>query len=263
MIVLPDFNPVALQLGPLSIHWYGLAYLVGIVSAIVLGRLRARQPHSPIPRPIVLDLVLYCSLGAIIGGRLGYALFYHFFEYVSDPIAILKVWEGGMSFHGGLLGAIGGVLLFGRKFTIPMLKLTDFLSPFCAVGLFFGRIANFINQELWGRPSEVAWSMVFPADPLKLARHPSQLYEAALEGVVLFVILWLYSAKPRATGAVSAVFLMGYGSFRLIVEFFREPDAVPGYIISDWGTMGQVLSLPLVVAGIALFIIQSKKKNYE
>ncbi len=259
MIVLPDFDPVAIQLGPLSVHWYGLAYLVGILSAIWLGRVRARMPHSPIPRPVVLDLVLYCALGAILGGRMGYALFYHFAEYAANPLAILKVWEGGMSFHGGLIGAILGVWAFGRKFTIPLLKLTDFLSPFCAIGFFFGRITNFVNQELWGRPSEVAWAVVFPADPLQLARHPSQLYEAALEGLVLFVILWLYSAKPRATGTVSGLFLIGYGTFRIFVEFFRQPDAVPGFVISDWGTMGQVLSVPVVLGGISLFIAANQK----
>ncbi len=263
MIVLPDFDPIAIQLGPLNVHWYGIAYLVGISGAIVLGRFRARQAHSPIPRSVVLDLVLYCSLGAIIGGRLGYALFYHFVEYAANPLAILKVWEGGMSFHGGLIGAILGVWAFGKKFTIPLLRLTDFLSPFCAIGFFFGRIANFINQELWGRPTEVAWAMVFPADPLKLARHPSQLYEAALEGLVLFIILWLYSAKPRATGAVSAVFLMGYGVFRICVEFFREPDAVPGFVISDWGTMGQVLSVPVVIGGIFLFMLSSRRATHD
>lgn len=263
MILLPDFDPVAIHLGPLNVHWYGIAYLVGILSAIVLGRLRARQPHSPIPRPVVLDLVLYCSLGAIIGGRLGYALFYHFLEYATNPLAILKVWEGGMSFHGGLIGAILGVWAFGKKFTIPLLRLTDFLSPFCAIGFFFGRIANFINQELWGRPTEVAWAMVFPADPLKLARHPSQLYEAALEGLVLFLILWLYSTKPRATGAVSAMFLIGYGVFRIFVEFFREPDATPGFVVSDWGTMGQVLSIPVVIGGIVLFILSKRRATND
>ncbi len=263
MIILPEIDPVALKLGPLSVHWYGLAYLVGIVSAILLGRIRARQPHSPIPRPVVLDLVLYCALGAIIGGRLGYAFFYHFSEYVTNPIEILKVWEGGMSFHGGLLGAIFGVWAFGKKLSIPLLRLTDFLSPFCAIGLFFGRIANFVNQELWGRPTEVAWAVVFPADPLQLARHPSQLYEAALEGVLLFLILWIYSARPRATGAVSGVFLIGYGAFRILVEFFREPDAVPGFVISDWGTMGHILSLPVLLAGIALLTIALRKEQND
>ena len=261
MIVLPDFDPVALHLGPLAIHWYGLAYLIGIVSAIVLGRIRARQPHSPIPRPMVLDLVLYCALGAIIGGRLGFVFFYQFWEYIANPIAILKVWEGGMSFHGGLLGAIGGVWAFARKLSIPLLKLTDFLAPFCAVGLFFGRVTNFVNQELWGRPTELAWGVVFPADPSQLARHPSQLYEAALEGVALFLILWIYSANPRATGAVSGVFLIGYGTFRIFVEFFREPDADLGFIFFNWVTMGHLLSVPVIVAGIALLMYAKRKEQ--
>jgi len=260
MITLPDIDPVAIQLGPLHVHWYGVAYLVGILSAIILGRYRARQPHSPIPRPVVFDLVLYCSLGAIIGGRLGYALFYNFIEYAANPLAILKVWEGGMSFHGGLIGAILGVWAFGKKLTIPLLRLTDFLSPFCAVGFFFGRITNFVNQELWGRPAEVPWAVVFPADPLQIARHPSQLYEAALEGLVLFVIVWIYSSKPRAQGTVSGLFLIGYGLFRIIVEFFREPDAVPGFVIANWVTMGQLLSVPLIIGGVVLFIAANRRQ---
>ena len=263
MIVLPEFDPVALQLGPLAIRWYGLAYLIGIVGAIFLGRMRARKPFSPIPRPVVLDLVLYCALGAIIGGRLGYVVFYNILEYVQNPIAILKIWQGGMSFHGGLIGAIAGVWVFGRKFTIPLLKLTDFLAPLCAVGLFFGRIANFVNQELWGRPTDVSWGMVFPADSLQVARHPSQLYEAALEGAALFLILWIYSAKPRAVGAVSGMFLIGYGVFRLFVEFFREPDLIPGFVIGNWGTMGHVLSIPLVVGGLALLYLASREEKHE
>ncbi len=261
MIVLPDFDPVALHLGPLQVHWYGLAYLVGIVGAILLGRWRARQPHSPVSRSAVFDLVLFCALGAIIGGRLGYVVFYHFWEYAADPIAVLKIWEGGMSFHGGLLGAICGILVFGKKNAIPLLKLTDFLAPLCAVGLFFGRLANFVNQELWGRPTEVSWAVVFPVDPLKLARHPSQLYEAALEGLILFLIVWIYSAKPRVSGAVSGVFLSGYGTFRIFVEFFREPDVVPGFVIGDWGTMGHILSVPVLLTGIALIITSTRKQS--
>ena len=258
MIVLPDFDPIALQLGPLAIRWYGLAYLAGIVGGILLGRYRTRQPWSPIPRSVVLDLVLYCALGAILGGRLGYTMFYHFTDYITNPIAILKIWEGGMSFHGGLIGAVIGIYVFSRKYTIELLKLTDFLSPLCAVGLFFGRIANFINQELWGRQTEVSWGVVFPADPLGLTRHPSQLYEAGLEGGLLFLILWLYSTKPRTTGAISGLFLVCYGLFRFSVEFFREPDIHLGFIAANWLTMGQILSAPLILAGILLVIYISK-----
>jgi len=165
-----------------------------------------------------------------------------------------------MSFHGGLIGAILGVWAFGKKLTIPLLRLTDFLSPFCAVGFFFGRITNFVNQELWGRPAEVPWAVVFPADPLQIARHPSQLYEAALEGLVLFVIVWVYSSKPRAQGAISGLFLIGYGLFRILVEFFREPDAVPGFVIANWVTMGQLLSVPLIIGGVVLFIAANRRQ---
>ena len=258
MITYPEIDPVALDIGILQIRWYGVAYFAGIVSAIVLGRVRASASLSPISKTQVTDLILYIALGAILGGRIGYSLFYHFLHYITNPIDIFKIWEGGMSFHGGLLGAAAGGLIFSRKFKLSFIQLADFTSPLCAVGFFFGRIANFINQELWGRPTEVAWGMIFPIDPLQLARHPSQLYEAALEGVALFVILWLYSSTPKATGTVTGLFLTCYGAFRIFVEFFREPDAVPGFIISDWGTMGQVLSVPLIIVGISLFFLAQK-----
>lgn len=262
MLVVPNFDPVAIQLGPLSIHWYGLAYLAGFVCAIMLGRIKARQQHSPIPRTVVLDLILYCSIGAILGGRLGYAVFYQINSFAVDPLAILRLWEGGMSFHGGILGAFAGTWLFARKFSIPTLRLGDFLSPLCAVGFLLGRIANFINQELWGRPTEVPWSVVFPADPLLLPRHPSQLYEAALEGVVLFLVVWIYSIKPRPIGAVSGLLLAAYGVFRIFVEFFREPDAHYGFLIGNWVTMGQLLSLPLVVIGLWLLTRNVRRSDH-
>ena len=258
MITYPEIDPVALDLGILQIRWYGAAYFAGIVSAIVLGRVRASASLSPISKTQVTDLTLYIALGAILGGRIGYSLFYHFLHYITNPIDIFKIWEGGMSFHGGLLGAATGGLIFSRKFKVSFIRLADFASPLFAIGFFFGRIANFINQELWGRPTEVAWGMIFPVDPLQLARHPSQLYEAALEGVALFAILWLYSSKPKATGAVTGLFLTCYGAFRIFVELFREPDAVPGFIISDWGTMGQVLSVPLIIVGISLYFLAQK-----
>ena len=258
MITYPEIDPVALDLGILQIRWYGVAYFAGIVSAIVLGRVRASASLSPISKTQVTDLILYIALGAILGGRIGYSLFYHFLHYITNPIDIFKIWEGGMSFHGGLLGAAAGCLIFSRQLNVSFFRLADFASPLCAIGFFFGRIANFINQELWGRPTEVAWGMIFPIDPLQLARHPSQLYEAALEGVALFAILWLYSSSPKATGAVTGLFLTCYGAFRIFVELFREPDAVPGFIISDWGTMGQVLSVPLIIVGISLYFLAQK-----
>ena len=258
MIVLPEIDPVAIEIGPLKLHWYGIAYLIGMLGAIGLGQLRARKPHSPIPRDRVIDLVLYASIGAILGGRLGYSFFYQFSHYFFSPLDILKLWEGGMSFHGGLVGSILGVWVYGRKQQIFFLRLTDFLAPFCAVGLFFGRIANFINQELWGRLTDVPWAVVFPNDPQQLTRHPSQLYEAALEGLLLFVILWTYSARPRAIGAVSGLFLIGYGVFRCAIEFVRQPDVDPGFVISDWGTMGQVLSVPVIIAGVTIWLLSRR-----
>ena len=258
MIAYPDIDPIAFEIGQLKVRWYGLSYAAGIVLGIVLGKLRAKSPNAPITEAQVIDLVLFIAVGAILGGRLGYTIFYNFSSFATNPLYIFKIWEGGMSFHGGLLGAIVGLWLFGRRMKIPFLIVADFISPAGAVGLFFGRIANFINQELWGRPTDVSWAIVFPHDPLQLARHPSQLYEAALEGLVLFAILWLYSAKPRPVGRVSGLFVFWYGVFRFVVEFFREPDAELGFVIADWMTMGQILSLPLIALGIILYVFADK-----
>ena len=261
MFAFPDIDPVAIDLQFIQIRWYGIAYAVGIVAAVVLGKIRAGHADSYLQSQNVIDLVLYVALGAIIGGRIGYGLFYQPDHYISNPVEILKVWQGGMSFHGGLLGAFLGGWIFSRRFGIPILRVADFSSPLCAVGLFFGRIANFINQELWGRATDVPWAVVFPADPQQLPRHPSQLYEATLEGLVLFVVLWVYSAKPRPAGAVTGIFLAGYGLFRFTVEFFREPDAPLGFILFDWVTMGQLLSLPLIIVGIILLSLVPRKSN--
>lgn len=252
MLSYPDIDPVALDLGFLQIRWYGVAYVAGITVAVVLGGIRARLPSAPLNKQNVIDLVLFVALGAIIGGRVGYGLFYQFTHFVENPTDILKVWQGGMSFHGGLLGAFAGGWIYSRKIEVPLIRLADFSSPLCAVGLFFGRIANFINQELWGRATDMPWAITFPADPDQITRHPSQLYEAVLEGLVLFAVLWLYSAKPRPAGSVTGLFLTGYGIFRFIVEFFREPDSVPGFVMSGWITMGQLLSFPLIIGGIIL-----------
>jgi len=252
LLPYPEINPVAVDLGILQVRWYGLSYGAGIVSAILLGQLRARSSHCPIAKPQVVDLILYIAIGAIIGGRLGYTMFYNFLFYITHPIDIFKIWEGGMSFHGGLIGSVIGLWVFSSKANIGFWRTADFSAPLCALGLFFGRIANFINQELWGRAGDVPWAMVFPLDPQQLPRHPSQLYEAALEGIVLFVIVWLFSAKPRPSGAVSGLFLTGYGIFRFFVEFFREPDESIGFIFTSWFTMGQLLSLPLIIFGIYL-----------
>ena len=259
MFSYPSIDPVAIDLGFFQIRWYGIAYAVGILAAVILGRIRAGKPDSPLSKTGVIDLVLYVALGAIIGGRVGFGLFYEFGHYVANPIDILKVWQGGMSFHGGLIGAFVGGWVLSRKLKVDILRLADFSSPLCAVGLFFGRISNFINQELWGRATDVPWAIVFPADPARIPRHPSQLYEAALEGLVLFVVLWVYSSKTRPAGAVTGLFLAGYGLFRFVVEFFREPDAALGFVIADWVTMGQLLSVPLIIFGIILLILALRK----
>lgn len=261
MFSFPDIDPVALDLQFIQIRWYGIAYAVGIGAAVVLGRIRAGLPSAYLKSQNVIDLVLYVALGAIIGGRVGYGLFYQPEYYIGNPIEFLKVWQGGMSFHGGLLGAFAGGWIFSRRFDVPLLRVADFSSPLCAIGLFFGRVANFINQELWGRTTDIPWAIVFPADPEQLPRHPSQLYEAVLEGLVLFLVLWIFSAKPRPAGAVTGIFLAGYGLFRFTVEFFREPDLPLGFILFDWVTMGQILSLPLIIGGIVLLSLVNRSSN--
>lgn len=259
MLTYPDIDPVALSLGPLKIHWYGIMYLVGFAAAWWLGHVRARQPYTPFKPEQVADLIFYGALGAVIGGRLGYILFYDFANYAQHPLDILKVWQGGMSFHGGLIGVLVAMWLYSRKLKLAFFQVTDFLAPLVPVGLGAGRIGNFINGELWGKTTDLPWGMVFPhAGPLP--RHPSQLYEALLEGVALFVILWLYSAKPRPTAAVSGLFLICYGAFRFIIEFGRQPDAHIGYLAYGWLTMGQLLSLPMVIAGAILMLWAHKRQ---
>jgi len=256
MLVHPNFDPVALSLGPLSIQWYGLMYVVGFLAGAWLGVHRTKQPHSTWKPDDVWDLVFYVFVGVILGGRLGYSLFYNFAYYSQHPLDIFKIWEGGMSFHGGLLGVIIAVAVFAMIKRRRYLEVTDFLAPLCAIGLGAGRIGNFINQELWGRVTTSPVGMVFPLEGAQAQpRHASQLYEAFLEGLVLFVIVWVFSAKPRAAGAVSGVFLIGYGVFRFVVEFFREPDAHLSFIAFDWLTMGQVLSVPVIVLGLIVLAI--------
>jgi len=251
LLVHPQFDPIAVQLGPISVRWYGLMYLLGFAAGLLLGRLRIRtRPELGWTVRDLDDLLFYCVIGVVLGGRLGYVLFYKLSEYMSDPIRILYVWEGGMSFHGGFLGVILAMLWFAHRSRRSWLQVTDFLAPLTPLGLGFGRIWNFINAELWGRPSDVPWAMIFPnVDPQP--RHPSQLYEAGLEGLVLFIILWVYARKPRPAGAVSGVFLVGYGTLRFLVEFTREPDNFLG-LLSLGLSMGQWLSLPMIVAGIGL-----------
>ena len=242
------FDPVALQLGPLAIRWYGLMYLVGFVGGWWLLRLRAVKGRAPVTPEQVDDILFYIALGVILGGRVGYILFYGWQQLLSDPLSGLRIWEGGMSFHGGFIGVLVAVILFARKHGLRFWTVIDSVAPVVTIGLGAGRLGNFINGELWGRVTDVPWAFVVNGQP----RHPSQLYEAFLEGVVLFALLWLYSAKPRPTMAVSAMFLIGYGTFRSLVEFVRLPDDHIGYLAFGWLTMGHVLTFPMIAAGIVL-----------
>jgi phosphatidylglycerol:prolipoprotein diacylglycerol transferase len=252
MLIHPSFDPVAIHLGPLQVRWYGLMYLIGFAAFLLLGRMRIKRAAAPaITLRELDDLLFYGVLGVILGGRLGYVLFYKLGYYLGHPLEIFFVWQGGMSFHGGFLGVLIAAWLFVRKSGKPWLTVMDFIAPMVPIGLGAGRMGNFINSELWGRPTDVPWAMVFPLVD-QTPRHPSQLYEFGLEGVVFFILLWLFSSKPRPVGAVSGLFLIGYGCFRFIVEFTREPDDFLG-LLSLGMSMGQWLSLPMVIAGIVMF----------
>ena len=249
MIPYPDIDPVAVALGPLKIHWYGLTYLGGLLFAWWLAVKRSQRPDSPVQRQHIDDLIFYAALGIVLGGRLGYAVFYGWERLSADPTWLIRVWEGGMAFHGGLLGVIAAMALFARRNGIAFGRLADFIAPLAPVGLALGRLGNFIGQELWGRPTDSSLGMVFPNDPLQLARHPSQLYQFALEGMLLFVIVLWFSRKPRPTWSVAGLFLVGYGCLRFIAEFFREPDAHIGFDAFGWLTRGQLLCMPMVLLG--------------
>ena len=255
MLVHPDFDPVAFSLGPLHVRWYGLMYLLGFLAGWALGRYRARQPGSGWTAEQMDDLVFYIALGVILGGRIGYILFYGFSSFLDNPLVLFRVWEGGMSFHGGFIGVLLAMVLFARKYQKGFWPTIDFIAPLIAPGILFGRLGNFINGELWGRVTDLPWGMIFRQTGDNLPRHPSQLYEATLEGLALFLIVWLFSAKPRPTMAVSGVFALSYGIFRFLVEFVRQPDAQLGYLAFGWVTMGQVLSLPLIMVGVALLTL--------
>lgn len=256
MLVHPRFDPVAISLGPVQVHWYGLTYLVAFVLFIWLAGRRVRQmPFAGAgwSRRDVEDLLFFGVLGVIIGGRLGYALFYKPEHYLQHPLEVLMVWKGGMSFHGGLVGVIAAMALYARLKHRPFLQVTDLIAPCVPTGLASGRIGNFINGELWGRAADpsLPWAMAFPQSGSLIARHPSQLYQFALEGLLLFALLWWYAKRPRPLGQVSGAFLLGYGVFRFIVEYFREPDAFLG-VLAMGLTMGQWLCLPMVIAGLWL-----------
>ena len=248
MITYPDIDPIAIQLGPLAIRWYGLMYIIGFAVAWFLARHRAKQPGSGWTGQQIDDLIFYAAIGVIVGGRIGSILFYSFDAWLRDPVMLLRVWEGGMSFHGGLLGVVLALWLYGRKLGRTFFEMTDFVAPLAPLGLAFGRIGNFINGELWGKPTDVPWAFVVNG----VARHASQLYQAALEGFALFLILWFFSARNPPRMAVSGMFALGYGVFRFLVEFVRLPDAHIGYLAFGWLTMGQLLSLPLILLGAVL-----------
>lgn len=250
MLIAPDINPIAFKIGPLAVHWYGLMYVFAFVAIWWLGNRRARKPNSGWTEEQVADVIFYGALGTILGGRLGYVLFYDLPQYVAHPLNIFKVWQGGMSFHGGLVGVSLALAWFAHRVHKRFFDVTDFVAPWVPIGLAAGRIGNFINQELWGRVTDAPWGMVFrTAGPEP--RHPSQLYEFGLEGVTLFLILYFYSRKPRPSGATSAMFLLFYGIFRFIAEFFRQPDVQLGFVLGPF-TMGQLLSAPMIVLGALL-----------
>lgn len=253
MLSYPTFDPVALSLGPLQLRWYGIMYLLAFGSGWLLARYRVSRPQSGWTPPQLDDLLITVMLGVILGGRLGYVLFYDLPTYLRDPLEIFRIWNGGMSFHGGLLGVLGAFWLYARRSGRTFMEVSDFVAPLVPTGLLWGRIGNFINGELWGNVTTVSWGMVFPHGG-PLPRHPSQLYEALLEGLVLFVLVWVYSSRKRPSGAVSGLFALGYGVFRFGVEFVRMPDANLGYLAFGWLTMGQLLCLPLMAVGVWLFL---------
>ena len=256
MLQYPGFNPVAVELGPIKVHWYGIMYLIGFAAAWWLGRVRAGRPGSSWKKLDVDDLVFFGMMGVIFGGRAGYVLFYGMDYWAHDAWYPLKVWEGGMSFHGALLGTLVAMGVYAWRRKRQIADVFDFAAPLPEIGLFFGRLGNFINGELWGKPTTVPWG--FRVDGQ--VRHASQLYEAGLEGLVLFIVLWTFTRKPRPQLAPSGLFLLLYGLARFSIEFVRVPDANLGYLAADWVTMGQILSVPMILGGIVLLVIAYRRR---
>ncbi len=254
----PAIDPVAFSIGPLQVHWYGLMYLLGFAACWLLGKRLMRLHSLPWNEDQFADMVLYGAAGVVIGGRFGYVFFYNFDQFLADPLWLFAVWEGGMSFHGGLLGVIAALWIYARKLGLPFFQLTDFAAPLTPIGLGAGRLGNFIGGELWGRPTDLPWGIVFPRADAQ-PRHPSQLYEMALEGVLLFVILWWFCQKPRPRMAASGLFLAAYATFRFLVEFVREPDGHIGFLFGGWFTMGMLLCLPMFLLGIMLLVLAYRR----
>ena len=275
-----QLDPVAVQIGGFAIYWYSLMYLVAFGAFWLLGRVRARRDDAPLDPEQVGDFLFWGVIGVIAGGRLGYVLFYAFDSFIGNPLMLFQIRDGGMSFHGGLIGVLVAIWGYGRHLGCGFLRLADFAAPLAPLGLAAGRVGNYIGGELWGRQADVPWAVIFPesiqpggrvSETLyqqylagnldEFARHPSQLYQALGEGLALFVILWLFSARPRPVGAVGGLFLAGYGFFRFLAEFFREPDAHLGFIALDWMTMGQLLSVPMFVIGVVLMVFAYRTKT--
>ena len=269
MIDFPSINPVALEIGPLKLHWYGISYLVGIGLGWLYLRQFVSKYYPGWPKFLIDDLVFYCSIGAVLGGRVGYIFFYDLSSLLRDPLVIFAIWKGGMSFHGGLIGVLIAVLFLSLRTGRSVLEISDFLLPAVPIGLFFGRLANFVNQELWGIPSELPWAVVFSApNSGGLARHPSQIYEAFLEGFIIFIVLNFLVRMRHRVGIPTAAFFIMYGIFRVIVEFFRAPDSHIGYIVGGWFTVGQALSLPMIAVGLVIWRLPAggsiqKNKNEQ
>ncbi len=258
-LTYPNIDPVFLRIGPLQFRWYGLMYLISLTLAYFILQARVKAKHLPLSKDRVYDMIVYAAIGVFAGGRLGYVLFYNLAYYLEYPVKILAVWEGGMSFHGGLLGTILALILFAKRQGMPVLAIADLAAGVTPIGLGLGRIGNFINGELFGRPTDVPWCMVFPAGGPG-CRHPSQLYEAGLEGVLLFTVLWLIARTPHPPGAVFWTFLSGYGLCRFIVEYFREPDSQIGFIFSSF-SMGQMLSFPMLLIGLSMLIVSYQRQT--
>jgi phosphatidylglycerol:prolipoprotein diacylglycerol transferase len=263
MLMYPKIDPVAFSIGGLKVHWYGMMYMIGFLFFLFVGKLRVKKyGHSFLTPKLIDDTLFYAALGVVIGGRLGYCLFYQPAFYLTHPLNIVKTWDGGMSFHGGMLGVFVAVYLFSRKHKGTFFELADFIAPIVPFTLFFGRIGNFINGELWGRitTANIPWAMVFPQSGSMLPRHPSQLYEALGEGIILGVFLMIYAHKPRKVGQTSGMFMIGYGLIRFIIEYFREPDAfLENFTKVTHLSMGQWLCAPMIIVGVIIYVWATKR----